>query len=446
MSRRPNSRKCPSEAFSARIESFSHDGRGVAHIDGKAVFVDGALPGETVRFVYTLIKRDFAEGRVQEVLIPAAGRVEPLCPHASVCGGCGLQHLEAGAQIEAKQALLLEQFRRIGKVEPEAVWPPLTGPQWGYRYKARLGVKWVGKKDRLLVGFREKASAFVAEIDACKVLHPRVGERLRDLADMIARLSVKERLPQIEVALGDERAALAFRVLDPPSPDDLQILRAFGQEFGFDIYLQPGGPDSVYALWPESPPLLSYALPSAGVELRFRPTDFTQVNPDLNRKMVDRVLEILDLRPDETVLDLFCGIGNFTLPLARRALRVVGVEGAPEAVARARQNAADNGISNAEFHVADLTRNQEDAAWATRRYDKVLLDPSRAGALEILALAGRWKAGRIVYVSCNPSTLARDAGILAHEHGYRLTRAGAMDMFPHTAHVESIALFQRQNE
>jgi 23S rRNA (uracil1939-C5)-methyltransferase len=446
MPKRSNRKKLPETPIETRIESFAHDGRGVAHVNGKAVFIDGALPGEAVSFVYTLIKRDFAEGRVHEVLKPAAGRVEPLCPHAGVCGGCSLQHLDPAEQIAAKQHLLMEQFRRIGKVAPEAIWPPLTGPLWGYRYKARLGVKWVGKKNKMLVGFREKSSAFLADIESCRVLHPRVGERLRALADMIARLSVKERLPQIEVALGDERAALAFRVLDAPSSDDLEILKAFGQEFDFDIYLQPKGPDSVSALWPECPPLLSYALPDAGVELRFRPADFTQVNPELNRKMVDRVLEILDPQPHETVLDLFCGIGNFTLPLARRAAQVVGVEGAPEAVARARQNAAENGIDNVEFHVADLTQSQEGAAWAMRRYDKALLDPSRAGAMEILALARRWGAGRIAYVSCNPSTLARDAGILAHEQGYRLARAGVMDMFPHTAHVESIALFIRKDE
>jgi 23S rRNA (uracil1939-C5)-methyltransferase len=443
MSKRPNRKKLPETPVETRIESFTHDLRGVAHVEGKAVFIDGALPSEEVAFVYTLIKRDFAEGRVVGVVTPAPHRVAPRCAHFSICGGCSVQHLAESQQIAEKQSLLLEQFRRLGKVEPEAVWEPLTGPLWGYRHKARLGVKWVAKKDKLLVGFREKASALVAEIESCPVLHPQVGERLRELADMIAALSIKDRVPQIEVAVGDGRAALVFRVLEPPSAEDLDVFRNFGQQYGFDVYLQPKGPDSVFALWPENPPLLSYALPESGVEFRFQPTDFTQVNVAINRKMVSRVLEVLDPQPGEAVLDLFCGIGNFTLPLARRAARVTGVEGGAEAVARARQNASDNGLANVEFHVADLTQPQEGSGWAGRQYDKVLLDPSRAGAMEVLAYASHWAAQRIVYVSCNPSTLARDAGILVHQHGYRLVRAGVMDMFPHTAHVESIAWFEK---
>jgi 23S rRNA (uracil1939-C5)-methyltransferase len=443
MSRRPKRKPPPQTPFEARIESFAHDGRGVSHVDGKAVFVDGALPGETVRFVYTQIRRDFAEGRAVEILAPAADRVAPRCAYFGICGGCSLQHLAEGAQIQEKQALLLEQFRRLGKVEPEALFEPLIGPHWGYRHKARLGVKWVAKKDRVLVGFREKASAFIAEIEQCQVLHPAVGEHLTDLAAMIAGLSIREKLPQIEVAVGDERCALVFRVLQPPSPEDLERLSAFGARFGFDIYLQPQGPDSVFLLYPQTPPPLTYGLPAHGVEFRFKPTDFTQVNVQINRQMVDRVLELLDPQGHETLLDLFCGIGNFTLPLARRAAHVVGVEGGAEAVARAQENAEANGLANIQFHVADLTQPQDQTGWATRRYDKVLLDPSRAGALDVLQYAKKWQARRIVYVSCNPSTLARDAGVLVHEHGYRLLRAGVMDMFPHTSHVESIALFEK---
>jgi 23S rRNA (uracil1939-C5)-methyltransferase len=301
----------------------------------------------------------------------------------------------------------------------------------------------VAKKGRVLVGFREKSSALLAELKSCPVLHPQVGERLRDLADMISRLTIKDLVPQIEVAVGDARAALVFRVMEPPSGEDLELFRQFGKDFGFDIYLQPKGPDSVFALWPENPPLLTYSLPEPGVEFRFRPTDFTQVNVAINRKMVERVLSVLNPQPGETILDLFCGIGNFTLPLARQAALVIGIEGGAQAVARARQNALENNISNVEFHVADLTQSQDSVAWANRTYDKVLLDPSRAGAMEILAYAGQWQAGRLVYVSCNPSTLARDAGILVNELGYRLVRAGVMDMFPHTSHVESIALFEK---
>ena len=443
MSRRPNRKTIPQTPVPTQIESFAHDLRGVAHVNGKAVFVDGALPGEEVEFVYTDIHRDYAEARIERIVSPAPERIRAHCQHFGVCGGCSLQHLDEARQILAKQNLLMEQFRRIGKVKPEEIWPPLTGPHWGYRRKARLGVKWVAKKGKVLVGFREKASAFLAEIESCPVLHPQVGEHLRDFAELITTLSIKERVPQIEVAVGDERTALVFRVLQTPSHADLEIMRGFGQNFGFDIYLQPQGPDSILAVWPDNPPLLSYTLPENGVEFRFQPTDFTQVNVAINRKMVHRVLEALDPQPTDEILDLFSGIGNFTLPMARKSANVVGIEGGAVAVARARQNALDNGLDNVAFQVANLTQPQGLSPWAIRRYDKVLLDPSRAGAMEILGLAGQWSATRIVYVSCNPSTLARDAGFLVNELGYRLVKAGVMDMFPHTAHVESIALFER---
>jgi 23S rRNA (uracil1939-C5)-methyltransferase len=443
MSKRPNRRPLPTEPQQAHIESFAHDGRGVAHVNGKATFIAGALPGEDIRFVYTNIRRDFAEGRTVEVLQASPKRVTPRCAHAGICGGCSLQHLQEAAQIEEKQTMLLEQFRRIGKVEPAALFPPLPGPHWGYRHKARLGVKWVAKKEKVLVGFREQASALLAEIETCPVLHPQVGEHLQDLATMIASLSIRERVPQIEVAVGDERSALVFRVMVEPSADDLARFRRFGEQLGFDIYLQPKGPDSVYCLYPDAPAMLNYRLEQQDIDFRFQPTDFTQVNVAINRKMVKRVLDILDPQPGETLLDLFCGLGNFTLPIARRAELVVGVEGSSESVARARMNAGLNGIANAEFHVADLTQPAADLPWARRRYHKILLDPSRAGAQEILSLIPQWRPSRIVYVSCNPATLARDAGILVNDHGFRLLQAGVMDMFPHTAHVESIALFEK---
>jgi 23S rRNA (uracil1939-C5)-methyltransferase len=443
MSKRPNRKPLPQTPVETAIESFAHDGRGVAHVGGKAVFIDGALPGERVTFRYTRIRRDFAEGRVEQVLHASPERVAPRCAHFGVCGGCSLQHLAEASQIGEKQRLLMEQFRRLGKVEPEELYPPLTGPLWGYRHKTRLGVKWVPAKDRVLVGFREKSSAFIADMPGCPVLHPKIGERLDDLAGMIATLSVRDRIPQIEAAVGEDRGALVFRVMSPPSTHDVSSLKRFGERHGFDIHLQPGGPDSIHPLHPENPPLLSYHLAGAGISFRFKPTDFTQVNLAINRAMVDRVLTVLDPQPEDRVLDLYCGIGNFTLPLARRAARVVGVEGSASAVERARANAIENGLDNVEFHVADLTQSQEHVPWAMSAYDKVLLDPSRAGALEILAHAPRWRTARIVYVSCNPSTLARDAGVLVHQHGYRLVRAGVMDMFPHTAHVESIALFEQ---
>ncbi len=441
---KPRNRKSiPTTPVTAKIESFAHDLRGVTHVNNKAVFVDGALPGEEVEFVYTDIRRDFAEARIERVITASQIRIEPRCPHFGVCGGCSLQHLDESEQINIKQNLLMEQFRRIGKVEPAEIWPPLTGPHWGYRHKARLGVKWVAKKGKVLVGFREKASSFLAELETCLVLHPKVGERLQDLSALIESLSIRDQIPQIEVAVGDDGAALVFRVLTAPSPEDLEWIRGFAQRFEFDLYLQPKGPDSIVALWPDNPTLLCYQLSDNNVDFRFQPTDFTQVNVAINRKMVNRVMETLDPQATDEILDLFCGIGNFTLPLARKAAHVIGIEGGTEAVTRARQNAVDNGLDNVTFHVADLTQAQDDTLWANRKYDKVLLDPSRAGAMEILAYAKKWNASRIVYVSCNPSTLARDAGILVNELGYRLVKAGVMDMFPHTTHVESIALFER---
>ncbi|MFM2005088.1 MAG: hypothetical protein RLZZ09_743 [Pseudomonadota bacterium] len=443
MSFKRKRRVLPSEPVRASIESLTHDGRGIARVDGKPVFIHGTLPGEDVSFLYTDIRRDYAEGKVQTLHSTAPGRVEPRCPSYGVCGGCSFQHVADEAQIELKQALLVEQFRRIAKIEEVPLIPPLTGPSWGYRHKARLGVKHVAKKGRVLVGFRERSSPFVADLEFCPVLHPKVGERLHELSDLIGGLSIRDRLPQIEVAVGDDRIALVFRILEDMSEEDRQRLTDFGQGFGFDIHVQRHGPDSVTPVYPDQPEYLAYGLPAEGVEFRFKPTDFTQVNIEINRKMVSRVMELLDPKPGERILDLFCGIGNFTLPLATHAGHVVGVEGGREAVERANENAALAGFDHVEFHVADLTQPLEGLTWAEGRYDKILLDPSRAGAEEVLASIPRWGASRIVYVSCNPSTLARDAGILVHEYGYRLVKAGVMDMFPQTAHVESIALFEK---
>lgn len=427
----------------ALITSLAHDGRGVTHVDGKAVFVDGALPGETVMFTYTDIRRDYAEGRAESVIDASDDRVEPRCRHYGVCGGCSIQHLASEAQIRVKQTLLAEQFARIGKLESVSLWPPLTGPYWRYRRKARLGVKFVQKKGRVLVGFREKRAPFVADLERCEILHPSIGERLIDLAEVIGALTVKEKLPQVEVAVGDHRCALVFRVLEAPTEEDREKLRRFGSTYGFDMYLQPGGPDSLVPLGPDEPSPLKYALPEFDVEFSFTPTVFTQVNTEINRKTVDRVIELLAPEPEDDILDLFCGLGNFTLPLARRAGAVVGIEGSADLVTLARENARRNGIINANFYTADLARDLDDEAWTQRRYGKILLDPSRAGAQEVMAHIPRWEAKRICYVSCNPSTLARDADILVHQLGYRIVGAGAMDMFPQTSHVESIALFEK---
>ncbi len=425
------------------ITDLTHDGRGVAHVDGKALFISGALPGEKVTARITRRHRHFDEGEAQAIHHASPDRVEPRCRHYAVCGGCSLQHMELGAQILAKQRVLADNFQRIGKVEPETWLPPLTGAAWGYRRRGRLSVRRVVKKDRVLVGFREKANPrYVADIVHCDVVHPHLGERLGLLGEMIDTLDVAGDIPQIEFAAGDEVVALVFRHLKPLGQRDQDILMAFGREHGFAIYLQPGGNSSVHPLWPEHP-RLAFRFDDAALELEFRPLDFIQVNGDMNRRMLSHALELLDPQPDERVLDLFCGLGNFTLPLARRCAEVAGVEGEHALVERADANAASNGIANARFHVANLFDDQRHAAWARREWDKILLDPPRAGADKVLAYLPHEATRRVVYVSCHPASLARDAGILVREHGFRLRSAGVMDMFPHTAHVESIALFER---
>jgi len=437
----------PTEPVAADIASLSHDGRGVTHIDGKAVFVHGALPGERVLFRYTGRARRHDEGTVTEVLAPAAERVEPRCAHFGVCGGCALQHMDPAAQVHMKQQVLAETLARIGKVAPERWLPPLVASPWGYRRKARLGVRRVAKKGRVLVGFRERGSSFVANLTHCDVLRPEVGERLPQLAALVEGLSIRERVPQIEVAQGDGPMVLVFRVLDPPSAGDVDKLLAFAADTGLHVYLQPGGTETIAPL-PGQAVQLSYVLPAHdpadAVEILFEPTDFTQVNLELNRMMLDQALALLDPGPDDRVLDLFCGLGNFTLPVARRAAAVVGVEGEDGLVARARRNAAHNGIHNVEFQCADLYAEPTAAApWHTGRFDLALLDPPRSGALEVLEPLAATGVRRLVYVSCYPGTLARDAGHLVHHLGFSLTAAGAMDMFPHTAHLEAMAVFEK---
>ncbi|MFA7443628.1 MAG: 23S rRNA (uracil(1939)-C(5))-methyltransferase RlmD [Lysobacteraceae bacterium] len=431
------------QEFELDIVDLSHDGRGVGRLDGKAIFVTGALAGERVRVRFTRRKRKFDQAELVEVLSASPDRVTPRCPHFGLCGGCALQHLDPMAQIAAKQRILLENLERIGQVVPARVLDPLTGPVWGYRRKARLGVKYVRPKERVLVGFREAADPrFIADIQRCEVLVPAVGERIADLAALVAGLDARERIAQIEVAAGDDGAVLVFRHLDPLGEADRDRLVAFGQRHRLGIFLQPGGNDSVHPLWPENPSL-SFELPQAQARLAFRPLDFVQVNAELNLKMIDHALALLDPQPDERVLDLFCGLGNFTLPLARRAAEVVGVEGEAGLVQRARDNAAGNGIGNVRFHAADLSKPLAGEPWLHEDYQRILLDPPRTGADALIAQLPTRRVRRIVYVSCHPGSLARDAGLLVREHGFRLSAAGAMDMFPHTAHVESIAVFDR---
>ena len=434
-------KKLPQESVTVTIESLSHDGRGVAHVNGKVVFIDEALPGESLEFVYTDSRKDYAEGRVVNLLTRSEQRVDPGCVHFGSCGGCSFQHVADAEQIKIKELLLSEQFKRIGKLEIPEIWEALTGPHWGYRTKARMGVKYVAKKGRVLVGFRERRHPYLAEIDSCKVMHPLVGESLLALGEMIAKLSIKDKIPQIEVAIGDQACVLAFRVLEPPTDTDKDVLRDFARQANISICLQPKGPDSIVALDGEPEVIPSYALPEQGLTFNFRPAMFTQVNYDINRKMVSRALAALELTKEDRVLDLFCGLGNFTLPLATLAGQVVGIEGDLPLVKHARENARLNHLDNVEFHVADLTKDVREMPWSRQKFTKILLDPSRAGAAEILHNFQHWQPERIVYVSCNPSTLARDAGILVNELGYTLVKAGVMDMFPQTAHVESIALF-----
>jgi 23S rRNA (uracil1939-C5)-methyltransferase len=427
------------------IESLTHEGRGVARVEGKALFVDGALPGERVSARYVARHRRFDEAATDEVLQASPDRVEPRCPHFGVCGGCSLQHMSAEAQIRAREQAVLEVLEHVGRVRPERMLAPITADPWGYRRKARLSAKHVPKKGGALVGFRERYSRYLAAIDGCEVLHPAVGRRIRALRDLITSMDARDRIPQVEVAVDDDdRTALVFRNLEPLTAADRKRLEEFAQGEGVQVWLQPKGPDTVQPLWPAEPEPLVYAHPDFDVRIPFGPLDFVQVNRDINRAMVARAVELLEAGPDARVLDLFCGLGNFGLPLARRAGFVTGVEGEAVMVLRARENAALNGITNAEFHSADLAAaGLDDAPWARETYDAVLLDPPRAGAAGVMGLLGRLRAPRVVYVSCNPATLARDAHTLVHDHGYRFEAAGVMDMFPHTAHVESMALFRR---
>ncbi|RYD16781.1 MAG: 23S rRNA (uracil(1939)-C(5))-methyltransferase RlmD [Lysobacteraceae bacterium] len=426
----------------ADIFDLSHDGRGVARVDGKTVFVAGALPGERVRARRTQRHRHFDEAKVEEILLRSPDRVEPRCPHFGNCGGCSLQHLPAGKQLEAKQRVLAENFERIGKVSPQRWLEPLSGEPWGYRRKGRLSVKWVAKKDKALVGFREDNPRFVADLGECHTVLPEVGLRLADLGALVGSLEAKRDIAQIEFAAGDDTVALTFRHLQPLSDGDRAALAAFAQSHGLAILLQPGGPDSVVALWPQEIPL-SFRIPEYDLDIAFRPLDFIQVNAGMNRRMIAHALALLEPGAGDSVLDLFCGLGNFTLPIARSAGRVTGVEGEAALVARSRANAERNGIGNVEFHAADLAADQREASWARAHHHKLLLDPPRSGAAAVLDYLPRKGCDRVVYVSCHPGSLARDAGTLVERHGFRLVAAGVMDMFPHTAHVESIALFER---
>ena len=406
--------------FQIQILDLSHDGRGVARReDGKAVFVAGALPGETVLAEPTARSRRFDEARTLEVLTASPERVPPRCPHFGTCGGCVLQHLAEDRQIVAKERVLLENLERIGKVVPGRVLEPLTADSWGYRRKGRFSVRRVNRKDKTLVGFREQDPRFVADLGQCHTVIPQIGMKIQALAALVDGLQAREQIPQIEFIAGDDAIALTVRHLAPLDEADRAALAACGREHGFSIFLQPKGPDSVHPLGGQAP-ALSFRLPQWEVELAFEPLDFIQVNAGLNQKMIARALELLDAQAGERVLDLFCGLGNFTLPLARTVAEVVGVEGDAGLVARARANAQRNGLDNAQFFAADLTQDQRGTPWMRAGFDKLLLDPPRSGADEVLKQLPLQGIDRIVYVSCHPGSLARDAGFLVHERGYRL--------------------------
>jgi 23S rRNA (uracil1939-C5)-methyltransferase len=425
----------------ARVAALTHDGEGIVR-EGKAAFVAGALPNENIRFRRTRHHRQHDEAQLLEVLEPSPLRVTPRCAHFGVCGGCALQHLSPDAQLEAKQTELRDNLERVGRVVPQEWLEPLRGPVWSYRRRARLGAKYVIKKERVVVGFRERLAPYVAEVKRCEVLAPPVGELIAPLAAMLNELTIRQKVPQIEVSVADNATALVLRCLETPSTSDLARIREFATARAVRFYLQEGGLNSVRPLDADVEPL-HYGLPEFDLKLQFTPTDFIQINGQINQALVSRAVELLDPGPQDSVLDLFCGIGNFTLALSRRAGRVVGVEGEAGLVGRARHNAGLNGVTNAEFHAADLNQPAGPGApWLNHEFTHVLLDPPRAGAAGVLATVSRLQPRRVLYISCHPGSLARDVGILVHEHGMTLRAAGVLDMFPHTTHVESLALLE----
>jgi len=423
----------------------THEGQGIADLPGKKVFVAGALAGEEVRFQRRKRRRNYDEAELLEVLDASDQRLEPRCEAFGRCGGCVFQHVSVDEQRALKQRSLMDSLERIGKVSPGTWLEPLVvGDGWHYRRRARLAVKDVRGKGRVLVGFRERHAPFVTDMRRCEVLGHPVDGLIEALSELIGSLSIRARLPQVEVAIADNATELVFRVLDPPDDGDVRKLAAFGKRHDLRISLQPKGPDSVYPAYPDKPPEpLRYRLPDFDVDIEFLPTDFVQVNAAVNEAIVGMAIDFLDVRPEHRVLDLFCGIGNFTLPLARRAGEVLGIEGESRQVERARANAARNSIGNARFECADLFKIDGTEAWIREGCDRLLLDPARSGADAVISHVRALDPGRIVYVSCHPGTLARDAGMLVNDFGYSLEAAGIIDMFPHTAHVESVAVFSR---
>ncbi|NOT16369.1 MAG: 23S rRNA (uracil(1939)-C(5))-methyltransferase RlmD [Methylotenera sp.] len=433
-----------SEIKHAIIESLDQEGRGVAHLEGKAIFIDGVLPRETVTYQSHQVKASYEVANVVQVLKQSNQRVTPKCPHFGLCGGCKLQHLDFSAQVAAKQRLLENDLWHIGKVKAENMLPPLYGPTWGYRHKARLSVKYVAKKQRVLVGFNEKGTNFVADMNSCEVLVPEVSALIEPLQHLILQLSLKDKTPQIELAVGEGRViVLILRILDALNLEDDALLKSFANNHQVQVWTQSKGPDTIKPFYPLLAPQLQYRLPEFNLVYPFKPNEFTQVNPQINQVMIRRAMQLLQPQVSEKIADFFCGIGNFTLPIARSGAQVLGLEGLANLVERANEGAQLNNISNAQFSVSDLFKMTSASLSGLGYFDKWLIDPPRDGAFELIkSLDSSNKPKRIVYVSCNPATLARDAGVLIHEKGYILKAAGVVNMFPHTAHVESIALFE----
>ena len=439
MSRR---RKLKPKVYEIDIESLSHEGRGISHIDNKVIFTRGALPGERVVASRTLSRAKYEEAEIVEVIKSSPDRIEPKCSVYGICGGCSFQHLSSPNQINAKHDWLQSAFLGQAKVQPKEWLEPVQVESWGYRRKARLGVRYVAKKEKVLVGFRERKSSFVTVMSRCEVLHPSLGDNLEALSECIERLSIKEHVPQIEVAIAEQGSILILRHLKPLSANDEQILDEYAKKLSITWYLQSGGLETIKPL--RHSIQLTYSLPNHSIVMSFLPNDFTQVNFELNKKMIDLALNLLQLNENDNVIDLFCGLGNFTLPISRYVNSVVGIEGDRGLVERAKANAEANEISNALFYKADLFQDISGFEWFRgKNYNKALIDPARTGAIEIVELIPKLKVERLVYVSCNPATLARDTAKLV-ELGFTLESAGVMDMFPQTAHVESIALFVRE--
>ncbi|MEX0960222.1 MAG: 23S rRNA (uracil(1939)-C(5))-methyltransferase RlmD [Burkholderiales bacterium] len=428
----------------AFVESLDYEGRGVAHVEGKTIFIEGALPGELVEFETFRRKPSFERAHALCILRASPHRIEPRCASFGVCGGCSMQHLEPRAQVAAKQRVLEDNLRRIGKVRAEMLLAPIHGPTWEYRYRARFGARYVQRKGTTLVGFRERKRSYIADMPACEVVPSRISALLLPLRELINTLSIRERMPQVELAMGDTVDTLTFRNLDPLTPADETALRVFSDRHGVQVFLQPEGPDTVVLLHPPGAPQLEYRLPEFDLLFHFSPTEFTQVNPAVNRMLVRRALALLDPQPGERVGDLFCGLGNFSLAIARRGAFVHGIEGSPVLVERARANAQRNALdARCRFEARDLFKLTPEDWAALGEFDKLLVDPPRDGAIELVKALGAAGPKRVVYVSCNPGTLARDAEVMVHVNGYRLAAAGVVNMFPHTSHIESMAIFER---